>query len=141
MRREFGEDFWGFWMLGGMSGGGMGFIFSPERKAEGQIRMQAIMSQTRCQMERCAPFAMEPVVYDFAINEQGTQANMLSGGDALMAPGYYTLQVPNLIRTETSRLSPVRRAELERFTAACRSNSEYAGMIHTLFDHMLPTGA
>ncbi len=47
VRREFGEDFWGFWMLGGMSGGGMGFIFSPERKAEGQIRMQAIMSETR----------------------------------------------------------------------------------------------
>jgi hypothetical protein len=55
-----------------------------------------------------------------------------------MPPGYYTLQVPPLIRTEASRLSPVRRAELERFTAACRSNPDYAGMIHTLFDHMLP---
>jgi hypothetical protein len=33
----------------------------------------------------------------------------------------------------------VRRAELERFTAACSSKSEYAGMIQTLFDHMLPT--
>ena len=32
---EFGEDFWGFWMLGGMSGGGMGFIFEPEHKAAG----------------------------------------------------------------------------------------------------------
>ena len=31
-RAEFGEDFWGFWMLGGMSGGGMGFLFSPQRK-------------------------------------------------------------------------------------------------------------
>ena len=29
----FGDDFWGFWMLGGMSGGGMGFIFDPTRKA------------------------------------------------------------------------------------------------------------
>jgi len=26
VRKEFGADFWGFWMLGGMSGGGMGFI-------------------------------------------------------------------------------------------------------------------
>ncbi len=140
VRKDFGDDFWGFWMLGGMSGGGMGFLFSPQRKAEAQVRMQAIMSETRRDMERSVPFAMEPVVYDFAINEQGTQAALFSGDDALMPAGYYTLQVPPLIRTEVSRLSPVRRAELERFTAACRSKAEYAGMIHTLFDHMLPAG-
>jgi hypothetical protein len=139
-RKEFGEDFWGFWMLGGMSGGGMGFLFSPERKAQAQARMQAIMSETRRQMERSVPFAMEPVVYDFSINEQGTQAALYSGDDALMPAGYYTQHVPPLIRTEMPRLSPVRRAELERFTAACRTKAEYAGMIQTLFDHMLPAG-
>lgn len=137
-RKEFGDDFWGFWMLGGMSGGGMGFLFNPQRKAEAQERMQAIMSETRRQMERSVPFAMEPVVYDFAINEHGTQTTLLTGSDALMPPGYYTLQVPSLIRTEVARLSPVRRAELERFTDACRSNADYAGMIHALFDRMLP---
>ena len=47
VRAEFGADFWGFWMLGGMSGGGMGFIFAPERKAEGQERLQKIMSETK----------------------------------------------------------------------------------------------
>ena len=96
------------------------------------MRMQAIMSETRRQMERSVPFAMEPVVYDFAINEQGTQAALLSGDDALMPAGYYTQQVPPLIRTEMPLLSPVRRAELERFTAACRSKPDYAGMIQTL---------
>jgi UTP--glucose-1-phosphate uridylyltransferase len=137
-RKEFGADFWGFWMLGGMSGGGMGFLFSPERKSEAQVRMQAIMSETRRQLGRSVPFAMEPVVYDFAINEQGTQAVLHSGDDALMPAGYYTQHVPPLIRTEMPRLSPVRRAELERFTAACRSKANYEGMIQTLFDHMLP---
>jgi hypothetical protein len=141
VRKEFGDDFWGFWMLGGMSGGGMGFIFNPERKAQAQVRMQAIMSETRRAMTSSVPFAMEPVVYDFAINEMGTQATMASGDDALMPPGYYTLHVPPLLRTEVSQLSPVRRAELERFTAACRSRAEYAGMIYTLFDHMLPSGS
>ena len=34
-QRAFGEQFWGFWMLGGMSGGGMGFIFDPEVKGRG----------------------------------------------------------------------------------------------------------
>jgi hypothetical protein len=139
-RAEFGDDFWGFWMLGGMSGGGMGFLFSPQRKAEAQVRMQAIMSQTRHDLERSVPFAMEPVVYDFAINEQGTQAALFPGDDALMPAGYYTLQVPPLIRTTMTHLSPVRRAELERFTAACRTKPDYAGMIQTLFDHMLPAG-
>ena len=35
-RADFGSDFYGFLMLGGMSGGGMGFIFEPGRKAEAQ---------------------------------------------------------------------------------------------------------
>ena len=33
VRAAFGEQFWGFWMLGGMSGGGMGFIFDPRVQA------------------------------------------------------------------------------------------------------------
>ena len=36
-----GDDFWGFWMLGGMSGGGMGFIFEPE-EAEAQDWLQSM---------------------------------------------------------------------------------------------------
>src|SRR5947209_19846773 len=28
-RARFGPDFWGFWMLGGMAGGGMGFVVAP----------------------------------------------------------------------------------------------------------------
>ena len=96
------------------------------------------MSETKRSMERSVPFAMEPVVYDFAINEKGTQAALYAGDDALMPAGYYTQQVPALVRTEIPRLSPARRAELERFTAACASKAEYAGMIQTLFDHLLP---
>ena len=138
-RMEYGSDFLGFWMLGGMSGGGMGFLFSPERKVEAQARMQIIMSEIKHKLERSIPFAIEPVVYDFAINNVGTKATLLVGDEALMPASYYTLQVPGLIRTEVFRLSPLRRGELERFTAACRTNVEYAGMTQTLFDHMLPS--
>ena len=74
-----GEDFWGFWMLGGMSGGGMGFLFSPRRKPAAQERLAAIMSETKREMEHAVPFAMEPVVYDFAINERGTEAALFRG--------------------------------------------------------------
>jgi hypothetical protein len=138
-RQEFGKDFWGFWMLGGMSGGGMGFLFSPTRKVEAQVRMQSIMSDTKRKLERSVPFAIEPVVYDFAINETGTNATLLCGDDALMPANYYTLQVPGLLRADALSMSPLRRGELERFTAACRTNPEFAGMTQALFDHMLPS--
>src|SRR6185503_1604211 len=62
VRAEFREDFWGFWMLGGMSGGGMGFIVAPDKKAEAQRRLQEIMSAAKADLEHALPFAMEPVV-------------------------------------------------------------------------------
>ena len=79
-RAEFGERFWGFWMLGGMSGGGMGFIFDPVIKPAAQDFMQAMMARTKHELEDALPFAMEPVVYDFAINERGTWAELLDTG-------------------------------------------------------------
>ncbi|HXW13099.1 MAG TPA: UTP--glucose-1-phosphate uridylyltransferase, partial [Terriglobia bacterium] len=138
VRGEMGDDFWGFWMLGGMSGGGMGFIFAPHAKARGQERLQAIMSDTKRAMEHAAPFAMEPVVYDFSINELGTQAVLLKGDSALMPAGYYQLTVPGLLRMESRLLSRVRRAELEHFTAACHTVPEFQGMVQRVFEHLIP---
>jgi hypothetical protein len=140
VRAEFGADFWGFWMLGGMSGGGMGFIFAPTRKAEAQTRLQEIMSATKHELKDALPFAMEPVVYDFAINENGTFADLLAGADALMPSGYYALTVPELLRQDQRTLSPLRRTELDKFGAACRAKPELRGMVQTLFDAMLPRG-
>jgi hypothetical protein len=140
VRREFGRDFWGFWMLGGMSGGGMGFIFEPGQKARAQASLQKIMSETRRELAAALPFAMEPVVYDFAINERGTWADRLAGAEALMPAGYYALVAPALLRQERQTLPPARRAELDLFGAACRTRPELRGMVQTLFDVMLPRG-
>ncbi|MBI1298077.1 UTP--glucose-1-phosphate uridylyltransferase [bacterium] len=138
VRAEFGPNFWGFWMLGGMSGGGMGFIFDPAHKRRGQDALQRIMDETRAELERAVPFAMRPVVYDFAINERGTWADFFQGGDALMPAGYYTLTVPALLKKEQRSLSPSVRAELDRFGAACRTNPALSGMVESLFDRLLP---
>src|SRR5581483_8208739 len=89
-REEMGDDFWGFWMLGGMSGGGMGFLFNPQRKGEALDRIQHIMSATKRRMQHAVAFAMEPVVYNFAINERGTTAELLRGAGALLPAEYYT---------------------------------------------------
>jgi len=139
-RQRFDKDFWGFWMLGGMSGGGMGFIVSPQRKAEAQAFLQETMSATRRQLQHALPFAMEPVVYDFAINPQGTCAQLLQNEEALLPGAYYAQMVPQWLRTADRQLSPLRRAELDHFGAACRSRPELGGMVQTIFDRFFPRG-
>jgi hypothetical protein len=138
VRGEFAEKFWGFWMLGGMSGGGMGFIFAPEHKKRAQERLQAIMSEIKRELQTALPFAMEPVVYDFAINERGTWAEYHRGEDALLPRDYYALHVPRWLRADPMTLSAVRRVELQKFGAACRTRPELSGMAGTLFDHLVP---
>jgi hypothetical protein len=138
---DFGTDFWGFWMLGGMSGGGMGFIFAPHQKKRAQERVQRIMSETRRELRHALPFAMDPVIYDFSINEAGTSAELLQGSAALMPQGYYSLILPPLVRRQLRDLPPSRRAELDRFAAACRVKPELRGVVQTLFDSLLPRQA
>jgi hypothetical protein len=135
---RWGGDFWGFWMLGGMSGGGMGFLFDPRRKPEAQDGMQAIMSETKRLMENSVPFGMEPVVYEFEVNEDGTAAALLSGDSALMPAGYYKLAAPSLLRVESRLLSPMRHAELERFASACHTLPEFQGVLQDVFERLVP---
>jgi hypothetical protein len=137
-RERFGAAFHGFWMLGGMSGGGMGFIFDPARKREAQDALLETMGRARRELEHALPFAMEPVVYDFAINASGTAAEFLSGDEALLPPAYYAMMVPGWLRADPRAQSPARRAELERFAAACRNRAELAGMVNALFERLLP---
>jgi hypothetical protein len=138
-RAEFQNDFWGFWMLGGMAGGGMGFIFSPSAKARAQDRLQTIMRETKRQMEDGSPFAMNPVVYDFRINERGTVAQLLDGEASLMPEHYYALMVPSLLRMDQRLMPPSRRQELDRLGAASRTLPRYAGIVQDLFDRLLPS--
>ena len=138
VRAEFKDKFWGFWMLGGMSGGGMGFIFAPEQREQAQSRLQAIMSGAKRELEHALPFAMEPVVYDFAINERGTYADLLAGEEALLPPGYYALRMPPLLRQDYQVLPLQRRAELDRLSAACRTRPEFSGLVQALFERLVP---
>jgi hypothetical protein len=140
VRARFGDDFWGFWMLGGMSGGGMGFIVAPHVKPAAQAALGEIMAETKRDLEHSLPFAMEPVVYDFAVNARGTWCDLLSGADALMPAGYYALTVPELLKADRRSLPQSRRAELDAFGAACRTRPELAGMVDTLFDRLFPRG-
>jgi hypothetical protein len=138
VRQKFGKDFWGFWMLGGMSGGGMGFIFDPSKKNEGQIYLQEHMSSLKKEFESSIPFAMEPVVYDFSINENGTFAEFRKGADSLLPTGYYAIRVPSVLKQEMQRMPVIQRKELEQLGLACKTKSEYSSFVATLFDRMIP---
>ena len=131
-RRQFGEQFWGFWMLGGMSGGGMGFVFDPQAKPLALERMPGILASAKRTMQSSFPFGVEPVVYDFAVNEQGTMSDLRTGPNALLSVPYYLLRAPADLRKETRLLTGERRAELTRFARAHRDQTE------ALFDCMIP---
>ncbi|MEW6071748.1 MAG: UTP--glucose-1-phosphate uridylyltransferase [Planctomycetota bacterium] len=137
---EFGARFWGFWMLGGMSGGGMGFIFAPETRRAAQDALARIMAATKRELQHALPFAIDPVVYDFAINEEGTVGRLATGAAALLPAGYYALAVPRWVRADPRTLTPARRNELEVFGTASRTRPEYGGMIEVLFDNLVPHG-
>ncbi len=137
-RQEFRDAFWGFWMLGGMSGGGMGFIVAPEVKEHAQDYLLHAMAQEKERMQYALPFAMEPVVYDFAINERGSWAQFNKGVEALLPSDYYTLTVPDLLRRSRHELCLSRRAELDLFARVCRTDPTLGDTVQTLFDALLP---
>jgi hypothetical protein len=137
---EFGEDFWGFWMLGGMSGGGMGFLFHPSRKREAQVRLREVMRSEKRRYEHGIPFAMEPVIYEFTVNENGSAGELLCGENALLPSRYYSLTVPPLLRKDPLVLSLSDRRELEYFSTASRNNPALSGMLQEIVDRILPEG-
>ena len=137
-REKYGEKFWGFWMLGGMAGGGMGFIFDPEIKTQAQDWLGKAMVQTKQSMQTSLPFAMDPVVYDFEINDNGSFSELLTGEQADMPDRYYALVLPKLLKTELRDLPKSRRLELERIGLRCQNNGgKTTGL---LLQSVLPSG-
>ncbi len=135
-KSRFGDRFWGFWMLGGMSGGGMGFIFEPSVKTEAQEWLAETMLKTKRDMQTRLPFAMDPVVYDFAINDRGSWATLLVGDEGGMPDGYYGIVAPKWIKRDLRDLSEQTQRELMRLGHACREGSTTG---RWLLERILPT--
>ncbi|MBI4838727.1 MAG: UTP--glucose-1-phosphate uridylyltransferase [Nitrospirae bacterium] len=84
VKKEFKTDYWGFLMLGGMSGGGMAFIVNPLVKKKFKNRVLEIMSELKQVYNFSLSFAIEPMIYDFEFNHDGNTAHLLTGADADM---------------------------------------------------------
>lgn len=135
-RERYQEQFHGFWMLGGMSGGGMGFIFDPAIRPEAQDWLQEMMLQVKREVQHEVPFAMDPVVYDFEINDDGTSATLAASGQ--MPQGYRSLMIPDLLKRNISELSPVIQRELEKAGDECRSDDASSDLAMRLINRILP---
>jgi UDP-N-acetylglucosamine pyrophosphorylase len=84
IKEEFREDYRGFVMLGGMSGGGMAFIINPDIRERFKKRISEIMIELKQVYSSALPFIIDPVVYDFKINHEGISASLLKGKDAII---------------------------------------------------------
>jgi hypothetical protein len=138
VRAAYGDAFWGFWMLGGMSGGGMGFIFDPACKSEAQCRLGTLMREISGRLAGGVAFAIEPVVYDFSINERGTFAELKTGDAAILPDGYYNIVLPGLLRRDQRLLSTCERSDLERFSSLCHDAPGALSRTRSLLDRLLP---
>jgi len=94
---KFGDDFYGFLMLGGMSGGGMAYLVNPERRQEISEEIAAVMATAKKKYQDALPFAMDPVLYNFEVNYEGIVSEVKAGASAVMPDGYYKLMLMNRI--------------------------------------------
>ena len=138
VRQEFGDDFWGFWMLGGMSGGGMGFIFAPSKKSQGQQFLSKTMLRRKRQYQAALPFAMDPVVYDFRINENGSCGSLLVESKSLLPEEYYHLSIPRALRTEPQKMSDTQRGDLQQYALAIQSADTTRFNASAIISRLLP---
>ncbi len=137
-KERFGPDYWGFLMLGGMSGGGMAFFVAPEARARFVEEIHSIMLTEKRRLEDALPFAMDPLVYDFEINEQGSVAVLSRGAEALMPARYYGLHVPEMLRLPPGQIPYLRRADLDQFTTHCSEQQELLRVLRTMVNNLFP---
>jgi len=73
VRGALGDAYRGFWMLGGTSGGGMGFWVAPGRRAEAVDRIAAALDTAQADV-RDRFDLQPPLVYDLSLDETGSAA-------------------------------------------------------------------
>ena len=135
-KKAFGQDYYGFLMLGGMSGGGMGMFVNQKRYEEYKLRVLEILAETKSELSASLPFAMEPVVYNWSINHKGSWAELHRGNQALMPEQYYAIHVSELVRKDPAAISYIRRAEIDHFTSQCEQNSLAYPLLRTIVSNL-----
>jgi hypothetical protein len=132
VKKLLGDNYLGFLMLGGMSGGGMGMFVNPAVHAGAKDKILQILSDTKKEMEEYLPFAMDPVVYNFSINQNGSFAQLLTGKDAVMPGSYYSLLVPLLARQNPELIPDIRKIEIEQAVSLTSGKNEAYALLRSI---------
>lgn len=127
-----GDDYWGFLMLGGMSGGGMGMFVNPDVYSVAKEKILQILRETKVSMDEYLPFAMKPVVYDFRINHNGSAAKLFTKNEAIHADSYYSLHIPLLVNSNPDKLSEIRKKEIDIATATVTGSDASFQMLRSM---------
>ncbi|UOQ54897.1 UTP--glucose-1-phosphate uridylyltransferase [Hymenobacter cellulosivorans] len=135
-KQEFGADYYGFLMLGGMSGGGMGMFVNPDKYEDYKVRVLDLLRTTKQELSAALPFAMEPVVYNWSINRRGTWSTLHEGNEALMPEQYYAIHVSGLVKRDPESISYLRRAEIDYFTTYCEQNNLAYPLLRTIVSNL-----
>ncbi len=114
-KNKLGDDYWGFLMMGGMSGGGMGIFVDPKHYAIHRKTILNILKETKAELCTALPFAMEPVIYDFEINHKGSFSYLKKGKEALMPAAYYSMLMPAEVHN-AGRMPDIRKNEFNFYT-------------------------
>ncbi len=138
MKARYGDKFWGFLMLGGMSGGGMGLFVDPEIGPHIRKEVLELIRTAKAELDDALPFAMEPVVYDFRINDRGTFADLATGTDAVMPENYLRLAISKMNPAGGDAWANSRRAEMYRFASEITGQPEQIEVLKTLVGRIFP---
>lgn len=135
-KQQFGSDYLGFMMLGGMSGGGMGMYVHPENYERSKQGVLDILRSTKSELSAALPFAMEPVVYNFKINQNGTFAQLKSNQEAFMPARYYGLQIAQLAKQNADNIDYQRKLELELYSTQLKAGDTSHALLRNLVSNL-----
>jgi hypothetical protein len=96
------------------------------------------MRRRKDELAASIPFAMDPVVYRFAVNQVGTQAELRTGDEAILSPGYYLMLLPHWLREGSRTFSEARRREIDGFARQHLSGGSSVNLGRKLISRLLP---
>jgi hypothetical protein len=86
------------------------------------------------------PFALDPVFYNFTINEAGSSSELKGGEEAMMPAGYYAMVMPSQLKRDGRDLSPGMRLDMAMYSRRQKWDPEFAATADRLLDNLFPEG-
>ena len=134
--RALATRFWGFWMLGGMSGGGMGFFFVPSAKPRRRMPFSISCAVPGVDWKRAA-VCHGPRGLRLRNQRSRDERPAAHPGVRSSSTGILYADRPRPSAPGFARGSGKPAFELDEFGEACRTRPELSGAVGALFDRLL----